>query len=70
MWFGIAGADPWRDVGLLYEELVRESGVKTKLDAFPGLFHGFWGVFPAAEFSKDYWVKSDEGLKWLLEQVK
>lgn len=70
-YFSIAGADPWRDIGLLYEEILREEcGIKTKVDVHPGLPHGFWTMFPNAEFSKEYWAKSDAGLKWLLEQSK
>jgi acetyl esterase/lipase len=70
-YFVIAGADPWRDVGLIYEEILREEcGVKTKVDIFPGLPHGFWGIFSTAEFAKTHAQKSDEGLKWLLEQSR
>ena len=71
MYMVIAGADRWRDSGLLYEEVLREEwGVKTKLDIFGGLIHGFWGFFPAAEFSKEYRKKVDEGLEWLLKQSR
>jgi acetyl esterase/lipase len=31
-YFQIAGMDPLRDEGLLYEQVLRESGVKTKVD--------------------------------------
>jgi len=49
---------------------VREAGAKTKVDVFPGLPHGFWAaLFPDAEYVKDYAAKSDEGFKWLVEQV-
>jgi acetyl esterase/lipase len=65
----IAGADRWRDSGLIYEEVLREeSGVKTRLDVFGGLIHGFWNIFPTAEFSKEYRRKVDEGLEWLVQQ--
>lgn len=65
-YIAVAGADPWRDVGLLYEEVLREEGVETKLDIFAGLPHGFWNMFPTAEFSKEYRQKCDEGLRWLV----
>jgi acetyl esterase/lipase len=68
-YLAIAGADPWRDVGLLYEEILREDcGVNTKVDVFPGLPHGFWDMFPNAGFSKEYREKSARGFEWLLEQ--
>ena len=63
----ICGADPLRDEGLLYEQVLREDGVDTKLDVFPGLPHGFWSWFPDATFSKDFQAKTVQGLKWLLE---
>jgi acetyl esterase/lipase len=70
-YLAIAGADRWRDSGLIYEEVLREEyGVKTKLDIFGGLIHGFWNVFPNAEFSKEYKRKADEALEWLYEQSK
>ncbi|KAH8777142.1 Alpha/Beta hydrolase protein [Hyaloscypha sp. PMI_1271] len=62
----ICGADPLRDEGLIYEQVLREEGVKTRLDVFPGLPHGFWSWFPKADFSKDFQGKTVEGLKWLL----
>ena len=71
MYMVVAGADRWRDSGLLYEEVVREeAGVKTRLDIFGGLVHGFWGFFPTAEFSKEYRKKVEDGLEWLVGQSR
>lgn len=71
MYMAVAGADRWRDSGLLYEEVLREEGgVTTKLDIFGGLIHAFWGIFPAAKFSKEYKQKAEEGVEWLVRQSK
>jgi len=70
-YFVIGGADPFRDLGLLYEKILREeNGIKTKADVFPGLPHGFWSVFPQSQFAKEHREKSEEGFTWLLEQSK
>jgi acetyl esterase/lipase len=71
MYMAVAGADRWRDSGLIYEEALREEGgAKTKLDIFGGLIHAFWGFFPDAGFSKEYKRKAEEGMEWLVEQSK
>jgi acetyl esterase/lipase len=70
-YFLVAGADIWRDVGLIYEEILREeNGIATKVDVFPGLPHGFFAMFPTADFVKMHDQKSEAGFEWLLEQSK
>ncbi|KAF9269813.1 hypothetical protein L218DRAFT_940046 [Marasmius fiardii PR-910] len=63
----ICGMDPLRDEGLLYEKLLKEAGVPTKLEVYPGVPHGFdtpfFNIKQAAKFREDF----HEGLKWLLE---
>ncbi|KAF2172705.1 hypothetical protein M409DRAFT_62432 [Zasmidium cellare ATCC 36951] len=39
--FGIAGADPLRDQGLLYAQLLASNGVPTNVHVYKGLPHGF-----------------------------
>lgn len=70
-YFIIGGADVFRDLGLLYEKILREeNGIQTKADVFPGLPHGFWTVFPQSRFAKEHREKSEAGFAWLLEQAK
>jgi acetyl esterase/lipase len=67
-YFQICGMDPLRDETLIYERILREEcGVKTRVDLYPGLPHGFWSWFPEAGFSKKQLKDSMEGMAWLLE---
>ncbi|THH13373.1 hypothetical protein EW146_g6827 [Bondarzewia mesenterica] len=62
----VCGLDPLRDEGILYEKVLRESGVKTKLHVYPGAPHGFHLIFPdtkvSAQFDRDF----TDAIKWIL----
>ena len=68
-YFQICGQDPLRDEALIVERAMREKeGIKTKVDVYPGLPHGFWSIAPTMKASERFVNDSVEGVKWLLEQ--
>lgn len=60
------GLDPLRDEALLYETILRECGVRTKLEMYPGVPHAFWSFFPDFGLSKRAVEKTAAGFAWLL----
>jgi len=63
----ICGLDPLRDEALLYERLLREQGIRTKLDIYPGVPHGFKYMFPEMAATKKWHADLLDGFKWVLE---
>ena len=62
----VCGRDIIRDDGLMYERLLRDHGVKTRLDVYQGLPHCFWAAIPTQEVSKKFMVDIAFGVGWLL----
>ncbi|KAB8071951.1 Alpha/Beta hydrolase protein [Aspergillus leporis] len=50
--FYVSGWDPRRDEALLFEQLLREEELGTKLIVYPGLPYGFWTTCPDLEVSR------------------
>lgn len=68
-YFQICGMDPLRDEALIFEKILREEeGIKTKVDMYPGLPHGFWSLAPTLKASKTFVDDSVKGVEWLLAQ--
>ena len=64
--FQIDGADPLRDEAFIYEDILQESGSKTKVYIYPGVPHGHWGFFPFLKQSDKFRREQVDALGWLL----
>ncbi|OCH92007.1 hypothetical protein OBBRIDRAFT_791757 [Obba rivulosa] len=62
----VCGIDPLRDEAILYERLLREDGVRTKLEVYPGVGHAFHIYAPESKSAKKLVEDFQDGLKWLL----
>ncbi|KAJ7800620.1 Alpha/Beta hydrolase protein [Mycena olivaceomarginata] len=64
----VAGLDPLRDEALLYTRLLRECGVLTNFDVYPGVPHGFHLNFPQLAASIKWETDIRAGIRWLLKE--
>ncbi|KFY25297.1 hypothetical protein V491_01824 [Pseudogymnoascus sp. VKM F-3775] len=65
-YFQVGEFDVVRDDGIIYERVLREAGVKTKIDTYP-VPHAFQGVFPELPIVKRYNDDMVAGIRWLLD---
>jgi acetyl esterase/lipase len=65
----VCGGDPLRDDRLIYKRALRENGVKTRLNIYPGMLHGY-GAFPGLEFARKAFRDEMKGVGWLLGKEK
>ncbi|KAJ5347071.1 uncharacterized protein N7506_000324 [Penicillium brevicompactum] len=65
--FFVCGWDPRRDEALLFEQLLKQEKIGTKLYVYPGLPHGFWTTCPDLEVSKSWRSDLVEGAQFLLK---
>jgi acetyl esterase/lipase len=63
----VCGMEGSRDEELIYDDMMKNEGIPTRLDLYPGLPHVFWHSFKDLPESKGWEKDTLDGFAWLLE---
>lgn len=61
----VCGKDPLRDDGVVLERMLRDQGVRTRLDMYEGFPHYFW-IFPSVKTGQAFMANAIKGVQWVL----